>query len=219
MAIMDAVPAQQDALRYLRWAMGAYEGSFIVCGHSKGGNLAIYAASLLPPDLQDRIIAVYDFDGPGFQDSFIKQEGYLRILPRLHSIVSENSIVGMLLSTGKAPEVVACDSFGAKAHDGFTWQVLGTGFVRAKGLSRSSAMFNRAMSETLADMSQQDREAFIESFFEIMTSTGAFTLTDLTEMKLNSALDIVRSLGRDKEVQKFALSMLSNSLVDVKKRV
>ncbi len=219
MSIMDTVPAQEDALRYLRWAMYTYEGSFIVCGHSKGGNLAIYAASLLPPEMQDRIIAVYDFDGPGFQDAFLKKEGYLRLLPRLHSIVPENSIVGMLLSTGKEPEVVACDSFGAKAHDGFTWQVLGTGFVRAKGLSRSSAMFNRAMDETLADMSQQDREAFIENFFEIMTSTGAFTLTDLTEMRLNHALEIVRSLGRDKEVQKFALSMLSNSLMDMKRRV
>lgn len=219
MAIMDAVPAQRDALRYLRWAMAAYDGSFIVCGHSKGGNLAIYASSLLPRDMQDRIIAVYDFDGPGFQDSFLKQAGYLRILPRLHSIVSENSIVGMLLSTGKAPEVVACDSFGAKAHDGFTWQVLGTGFVRAKGLSATSATFNRAMEETLANMSQQDREAFIENFFEIMTSTGAFTLTDLTEMRLNNALGLVRSLGRDKQVQRFALSILSNSLADIKRRV
>ena len=52
-----------------------------------------------------------------------------------------------------------------------------------------------------------------------MTSTGAFTLTDLTEMRLKNALEIVRSLGRDKEVQRFALSMLSNSLADIKRRV
>lgn len=219
MSIMDTVPAQEDALRYLRWAMEAYEGSLIVCGHSKGGNLAVYAASMLPRDMQDRIIAVYDFDGPGFQDAFLKKEGYLNILLRLHSIVPENSIVGMLLSTGKEPEVVACDSFGAKAHDGFTWNVLGTGFVRAKGLSPSSILFSRAMKETMANMSLTDREAFIEAFFEIMTSTGAFTLTDLTEMRLKNALEIVRSLGRDKEVQRFALSMLSNSLADIKRRV
>ena len=148
----------------------------------------------------------------------MKQEGYRRILPRLHSIVPENSIVGMLLSTGKEPEVAACDSFGAKAHDGFTWKVLGTGFVRARGLSSSSVLFNRAMDETVAHMSQQEREAFIEDLFDIMTSTGAFTLTDLTEMRLRSALDLVRSLGRDKEVQKFALNMLSNSLTDIRKR-
>ena len=219
MSVMDTVPAQEDALHYLLWAMNAYEGSFVVCGHSKGGNLAIYAASLLPREMQDRIIAVYDFDGPGFQDAFLKKEGYLNILPRLHSIVPENSIVGMLLSKGKEPTVVACDSFGAKAHDGFTWKVLGTGFVRARRLSPSSAMFNRAMDETLANMSQQDREAFIEDFFQIMTSTGAFTLTDLTEMRLKSALEIVRSLGRDKQVQRFALSVLSNSLADITKRV
>ena len=219
MSVMDTVPAQEDALRYLLWAMNAYEGSFIVCGHSKGGNLAIYAASLLPREMQDRIIGVYDFDGPGFQNGFLKKEGYLRLLPRLHSIVPENSIVGMLLSTGKEPEVAACNSFGAKAHDGFTWKVLGTGFVRAKGLSLTSSMFNRAMDETLASMSQTEREAFIENLFQIMTSTGAFTLTDLTEMRLKSAVEIVRSLGRDKKVQKFALSMLSNSLVDIGRRV
>ena len=219
MSVMDTVPAQEDALHYLLWAMNAYEGSFVVCGHSKGGNLAIYAASLLPREMQDRIIAVYDFDGPGFQDAFLKKEGYLNILPRLHSIVPENSIVGMLLSKGKEPTVVACDSFGAKAHDGFTWKVLGTGFVRARRLSPSSTMFNRAMDETLANMSQQAREAFIEDFFQIMTSTGAFTLTDLTEMRLKSALEIVRSLGRDKQVQRFALSVLSNSLADITKRV
>ena len=215
MSVMDTIPAQEDALCYLRWVMHAYEGSFIVCGHSKGGNLAIYASSLIPKDMQDRIIAVYDFDGPGFQDDFLKKEGYLRILPRLHSIVPENSIVGMLLSTGKEPEIVACDSFGAKAHDGFTWKVLGTGFVRANRLSNSSAMFRRAMGETLVSMSQKDREAFIENFFQIMTSTGAFTLTDLTEIRLKSALEIVRSLGRDKEVQKLALNLLSNSLADI----
>ena len=219
MSVMDTVPAQADALRYLLWAMAAYEGSFIVCGHSKGGNLAVYAASLLPQKMQDRIIAVYDFDGPGFQAPFLRQEGYRRILPRLRSIVPENSIVGMLLSTGKEPEVVACDSFGAKAHDGFTWKVLGTGFVRAKGLSSSSAMFNRAMDETLAGMSQQERETFIDDFFHIMTSTGAFTLTDLTEMRLKKALDLVRTLGRDKEVQKFALNILSNFMVDIGRRV
>ena len=218
MAVMDAVPAQKDALRYLRWAMDAYDGSFIVCGHSKGGNLAMYAASMLPPDLQDRIVSVYNFDGPGFQDAFLEEEGYLRILPKLYSIVPQNSIVGLLLSTGKDPEIVKSNCFGIRAHDGFTWEVLGTGFVRAEALSPSSETFKNALNETLSGMSRQDREAFIEEFFQIMTSTGAFTLTELTESRLGGALEIVRSLGRDKEVHRFALSMLSNTLADIRSR-
>ena len=218
MAVIDTIPAQEDALRYLRWAMDAYEGDFIVCGHSKGGNLAVYASSMLPRELQERIAGVYSFDGPGFRDAFLKQEGYLRILPKLHSLIPQNSIVGLLLSTGKAPELVTSKCFGAKAHDGFTWEVLGTRFVRSEALSSSSAMFQKAMKETLSGMSQEERVAFIEDFFQIMTSTGAFTLTDLTEIKLRHALEIVQSLGQNKEVQKFALSLIANYFADFRRK-
>ena len=218
MSVMETIPAQEDALNYLRWAMDAFDGDMIVCGHSKGGNLAVYASSMLPEELQARITAVYDFDGPGFQDAFLKNEGYLRILPKVHSLIPQNAIVGALLSKKNEPEIIDCDSFGVKAHDGFNWKVLGNRFVRAKALSPSSVRFKCAMDETLSGMSQADREAFIDDFFQIMTSTGAFTLTDLTETKLGSALELVRSLGRNKEVQKLALSMISNALADLRSR-
>ena len=198
--------------------MDAYDGSFIVCGHSKGGNLAVYASSMLPQDLQDRIISVYSFDGPGFREDFLNQDGYLRILPKLHSLIPQNSIVGLLLSTGKDPEIVTSTCFGARAHDGFTWEVLGTGFVRSEALSPSSAMFQKAIGETLSGMSLEQREAFIEGFFQIMTSTGAFTLTDLTEIRLRNALKIAQSLRQDKEVTKFALSFISNYIADLRSR-
>ncbi len=217
MSVADAVPAQEDALRYLRWAMGAYDGSFVVCGHSKGGNLAVYASSMLPQDLQDRIVSVYSFDGPGFRDAFLKQAGYRRMLPKIHTLVPQNSIVGMLLSTGEDPEVVTSGSFGFRAHDGFTWEVSGTRFARSRALSPSSAMFRKAMRETLSGMSQKERETFIEDFFQIMTSTGAFTLTDLTEIDLRRALEIVQSLSQNREVHKFALSFLTNCFADLRR--
>lgn len=216
MSVMDRVPAQEDALRYLRWAMDAYDGRFIVCGHSKGGNLAVYASAMVPHKMQERIVSIYDFDGPGFQEDFLKEEGFQRILPKLHFLIPQNSIVGLLLSAGKEPEITACSYFGPKAHDGFKWEVRGTRFVRAEGLSRSSALFRNAVSETLAGMSAEQREAFVEGFFRTMTSTGAFTLTDLTEAGLLNALEIAKSLGRDREVQRFALSFISNTLADIR---
>ena len=218
MAVIDTIPAQEDALRYLRWAMDVYDGKFIVCGHSKGGNLAVYASSMLPQDLQERIISVYSFDAPGFREDFLDQDGYLRILPKLHSLIPQNSLVGLLLSTGKAPEIVTSSSFGARAHDGFTWEVRGTGFVRSEALSPSSAMFKKAIGETLSGMSLEEREAFVDDFFQIMTSTGAFTLTDLTEIRLRHALKIVQSLRQDKEVQRFALSLISNYFADFRSK-
>lgn len=216
MAVDDVVPAQKDALNYLTWAMDAYKGDFIVCGQSKGGNLAVYAASMVPKAMQDRIISVYDFDGPGFQDAFLKKEGYLRILPKLHFLVPQNSVVGLLLSSGKEPEVVKCNCPGPRAHDGFTWEVLGTSFVRAEALNPASAAFKDAMNETLSDMDQKEREIFIDDFFQIMTSAGAGTLKDLTETRLVNALEIARSLNRDKEVHKFAHSVISHSIADLR---
>ena len=214
MSVMESIPAQEDALEYLRWVLDAFDGDVIVCGHSKGGNLAVYAASMLPEELQARITAVYDFDGPGFQDAFLKNEGYKRILPKVHSLIPQNSIVGMLLSKGNTPEIIACDSSGVKAHDGFTWKVLCNRFVRAEALNAGSERFRNAMAETLSGMNRADREAFIDDFFQIMTSTGALTLTDLSEAKLGSTMELVRSLGKNKAVQKLALSMITNALAD-----
>ncbi len=218
MAVINAVPAQEDALRYLLWAVNAYEGDFVLCGHSKGGNLATYAASMLPPNLQERILSVYSFDGPGFKDAFLEEEGYRRILPKLRFLVPQNSVIGMLLSSGKEPEIVACNCYGVRSHDGFTWEVRGRGFVRAGALNPGSAMIKKAMNETLMGMSLEDRKAFVDDFFQIMTSTGAFTLTDLTEVKLLGAMEIISSLGRSREVQKFASGMISNALSEIRSR-
>ena len=216
MSIMKTVPAQEDALDYLRWAMDAYAGDCFVCGHSKGGNLATYASSMLSPELQDRISCIYNYDGPGFQKSFLENEGYRRILPKLHFIIPQNSMIGLLLYSGKEPKIVRCSSFGPRAHDGFTWEVNGDGFVQTDRLSRSSTVFQEAFTKTLSGMSMQDRAGFIDDFFRIMTSAGGFTLTDLTETHLVKALEMLRSLQRDKEVHRFAVSLLANALEDLR---
>ena len=105
-----------------------------------------------------------------------------------------------------------------RSHDGFTWEVRGRSFVRAKALNPGSVMIKKAMNETLLGMSLEDRKAFVNDFFQIMTSTGAFTLTDLTEVKLLGAMEIISSLGRNREVQKFASSMISNALSEIRSR-
>ena len=65
----DYVSAQRDALSYLRYRATLFDGPIILGGHSKGGNLAIYAACTAEETLKDRIKAVYSFDGPGFRSS------------------------------------------------------------------------------------------------------------------------------------------------------
>ena len=62
MTYMAQIPAQKMAARYLQKALENLPGNFILTGHSKGGNLASYAASQMEASLQDRIEAIYSYD-------------------------------------------------------------------------------------------------------------------------------------------------------------
>lgn len=208
MGVQDVVPAQEDALRYLIRIAQAYPGPLILGGHSKGGNLAVYAAAKAPPELQDRLTDIYNNDGPGFQEAMLRTPEYLRIRPKIHTILPQYSTVGTLLTQEKNCTVVKSDQFGLAAHDGFTWEVRGPRFVRCKALSRSSRAFDETMGEILENMDLEQRREFVNELFGTLTSTGAVTLTDLTEHRLRQAMELFRSLHREPEVHKFVEEVL-----------
>lgn len=211
MSLEDAVPAQRDAAAYLAWAAEHYPGTLIVGGHSKGGNLAVYAAATAAPEVQDRIAAVYNNDGPGFADAFLQSEGYLRIRDRIVTLLPQRSIVGTLLSQDRYT-VVKCGRAGFAAHDGFNWEVLGTAFVHCSRLSRSSLALDESLAQVLQRMEQQERREFIEAFFGLLTASGAVTLTDINEHKLRKAVEFGKGLYRDKKVQRFAVDAMELTL-------
>ena len=59
MAFQYPVPAQRSASAYLDMVARLWEGPIILVGHSKGGNLAIYAAMNADPKVRKRIQHVY----------------------------------------------------------------------------------------------------------------------------------------------------------------
>ena len=97
MSFETPVPAQVEALAYLRRQAERTERPLRVAGHSKGGNLAAYAAAHLPPEIQRRILSVCSFDGPGLDEDTMNSPGYERIRPVLHSVLPQSSIVGLLM--------------------------------------------------------------------------------------------------------------------------
>ena len=212
MSLDGTVPAQRDAAEYLKWAASVYPGSLIVGGHSKGGNLAVFAASSVSPEIQERITAVYNNDGPGFDEAFLSSEAYLRIEPKLVTLLPQYSIVGTLLTQAKNCTIVKSGRTGAAAHDGFNWEVLGTAFLRCERLSRSSRAFDETMEEMLQRMDQKEREEFIDTFFDLLTASGAVTLTDINEHKLRKAVEFGKGLYREKTVQKFAVDAAERML-------
>ena len=208
MALSGAVPAQRDAAEYLAWAAGACPGPLRVGGHSKGGNLAVYAAAQAEEAVQDRIEIIYNNDGPGFDAGFLVSPGYLRIRGKVLTLLPQFSIVGTLLEQDTSCEIVRSDRFGVAAHDGFNWVVRGTRFVRCRDLSRSSRAFDATMERILGQMDMDERRDFIETLFRILSATGAVTLTDINERRLRKALSIARGMAKEKTVSRFVAEVI-----------
>ena len=211
LAVRSATSAQEHAARYLRWAAEVYPGELVLSGHSKGGNLAVYAASMAPPEIQDRIVRICDYDGPGFQESFFRNPGFQRIRGKIRAVIPHNAMVGTLLSQarGLEPAVVRSTVFNnISGHDGFTWEVGPTGFVPAEGLSPSARAFDKAMDQVLTGMTMAEREAFIGEFFGALGSAGAETLTDVTEQRLRQVWQMMRSLQQEPGVRRLVADTL-----------
>ena len=168
MAVCCPVPAQEEARAYLAFAARSTQERLILGGHSKGGNLAVYAAAFSAPEVQSRIDSVWCNDGPGFLPEMLKSPGFSAIRGRIHAILPRSSVVGVLLSHDWDTAVVTSSAVGALQHNALTWQVLGPSFVRAEGLSRGSRqviddVFSvgkelgvRTLSELVADGRRRD---------------------------------------------------------------
>lgn len=99
MSFSELVPAQTDAANYLNNIAYKYKNNIRVGGHSKGGNLAVYAAAFCDTEIQDRIINVYNNDGPGFCDKIINSKQYQNIIKKVHTYIPQSSITGVIKSS------------------------------------------------------------------------------------------------------------------------
>ena len=192
MGFMDSVPAQLLAARYTEAAARAIRGKIRIGGHSKGGNLSLYAASHLPRRLQKRVIAVYNNDGPGFGKSITETEGFAAIAPRVLTVVPQSSVVGLLLEHGKVDKIVKSTGDGVWQHDPYTWEVLGDHFVLADALTPESLRLEKTLKAWVADMTVEQRRDMVEAVYRVFTANNAKTLTDIASDKL----DFLLSLGK-----------------------
>ena len=218
LASADEVAAQRDALEYLEEAAGHTEGKLLLAGHSKGGNLAVFAAVKASEALQERLDSVWCFDGPGFRIGFLDEPGYGRILPKLHTVLPEHCMVGTLLYRKERPEIVSCTKVAAMAHDGFCWETGPTGFVRAEGLHPVSEAYESAMRRTLIPMDARQRRDFTDSLFDILSRSGAETVTDLTAQGIARTAAMVGSLTLDTETRRFLSDFFENFVGELRLR-
>lgn len=165
MSFSEEVPAQREALKYLEEEAALSGGRLIVTGHSKGGNLTLYASAMAGKSTRDRIDSIYNFDGPGFLPAFLTSDGYNEITERIHTYVPRSSIIGMLLDRKEKHTIVESEQIGLWQHDPYSWQVMGIHFVKAEELSKSASLFDQSLKSWLSSVPAEERSLFIDEVF------------------------------------------------------
>jgi hypothetical protein len=224
MALLSPIPSQATAAAYLH-SVGQrlpFRNRLMTGGHSKGGNLAVYAAMTAVPELQGRIIGVFNHDGPGFKTGVLDQPGYAAIEKRIKKVLPQSSIVGMLLADCEEYSVVESSRFGPMQHDAFSWTVSGDDFVYVEKLTDSAVYMNRTLKAWLEAMPDEQRQILIDALFQIVASSGADSIIDLSEAWGKSAramLGQYRSLDADtkKKVSQLTRALLKLSLKNLRK--
>ncbi len=214
MAFESPVPAQTAAVQYLTQVAGDTDGPLILGGHSKGGNLAVYAAAHADPAIQQRIRAVYSFDGPGLDDATMVSDGYAAIARRIRSFVPQSSVVGLLLAYHPEYTVVKSDALGLLQHDTFTWQVLGTRFVEVPDVDVGSQLVNQTVHTWLSRVTPDERRRFVDTLFDLLEATGAMTMKELMTDVPGRAAGILKALQKvDFDTARMIVTLLGEFMV------
>ena len=173
MSFLSVVPAQIAAKEYLNRAAQSFDGPLYVTGHSKGGNLSVYAAVHAEREAQDRIVQIWSNDGPGFSKEIVESEAYLRMYRLIRSFVPESAVVGMLLEHTENYMVVKSKQTGLLQHNGLNWEVMGGSFVHVARVTSESKRIDRTMRQWIASLTPEQREIFIESIYQILSADDA----------------------------------------------
>ena len=220
MSYLESVPAQVRAAEYTAEIMRLCRFHKVrIGGHSKGGNLAAWAAVHLDEKLQrKRLIAAYNNDGPGFSRDLVDTPSYQAVADRLFTYIPASSIVGVLLEHAEDYEVVDSTARSIMQHEPLSWCVEGPRFVHLGQRSQLGQLSDGVLREWIGSMSPQEREQFSRAFFDILSRGGRTkTLEDLRSGGLAAGAALLREYaGADEEKKKIISEIFRRLAVDVK---
>ncbi|MBQ9280222.1 MAG: DUF2974 domain-containing protein [Clostridia bacterium] len=180
MAFMDNVPCQVSGREYFQNMCAKYPNKKVrIGGHSKGGNVALYAAITAPKQMQDRIIKVDNYDGPGLSKEIFNEYDNRKILNKMETYIPQDSIIGRILYHREKVTVSSSIEKLILQHDIYSWQVLGNTMIRSAKPTELSEDFNKTVSEWLETTTSTQRKIFFDSVFEVINTTKADTFGDI----------------------------------------
>lgn len=205
------MPSQKLAAEYLKATADDENLRYRVGGHSKGGNLAVYAVMMYPEDKCERIIEVYSNDGPGFCKELFDMNAYTRIRSKIIRIVPEFSVIGSLFELDPPTMIVASNADGFPQHEGMSWQVEGDKFLTCEKRSEKCEFCNSIIDKWLESVDFEHRKTFTKDLFDSLEAGGAKNLHDLAQSGFDEFEDILLSIAQSEDKTKVMIGRFIKS--------
>ena len=217
--VKSNIPSQIEAVKYLEKIAREFPDRKIrVGGHSKGGNLAIYASVFADEDIKDRIINIYNNDGPGFNNKIVESRKYKQMVDKINTYIPQSSIIGRLLNNKGKYTVINSSEKGFMQHDTNTWQVSNTGFEILEDTSKGSKILDKSIRDWLETISVKQREEVINVVFDILYSTEVENFDEMGELWFEKTKKIINTYkDLDKETRKKVIETIKEFWVISKK--
>jgi hypothetical protein len=218
LAYLDEIPSQRMAVEYLKDVAAKYpEKRIFTMGHSKGGNLALYAAIMCGEGFGDRIGHVYSLDSPGLSRAVIDSAEYAALESRVTVVMPQSSFIGTMFERGERYSVVMSRAGGLWQHDPFTWTLRGPRFLKFKSLSSRGLKNEEQFRRKMDGMTSEEKRSLIEGLFGIIATTGATTLTELTRLGPKKMAALIKTYADIDKEQREMITLLLFKLLEIKK--
>lgn len=206
MAYIYPLPAQEAGLLYMNAVSGYFSRKMdiIVGGHSKGGNIAVYASMKCKKSFQKRITGIYNHDGPGFSGEVVTSSEFAAIRDRTQKSMPSSSVFGILLHHKENMRVVESEGSTLMQHDPFSWRIEGDDFCYTQELTQGSVSRHKTINQWLSALSQDQRKLFIETLYQLVESTKATSIYELTnDWRKVASMILSTAKELDPETRKF----------------
>lgn len=205
LSYMFPVPAQIEALHYFQESAMVFDGNVYVCGHSKGGNLAVFAVVNCSNSLKKHIAGVYEFDAPGFPEWFFDRYDYKQIEDRIFSFTPESSIIGRMLYHNKKPVIVESVNNGLKQHQVSSWVIENGEFATRDSYDKTSDYISDYVNDLIDYVGEDDLELFFNTLEYVAEEIDINDFYDLKRVdfrKISALIDTFLS-SDEKQRERF----------------
>lgn len=216
MTYSPLVAAQTDAKEYLAKQASLWGGDLMISGHSKGGNLAIYAAATQEEDVQLRIVDIFCFDSPGLYRSVLETKGYQNIVPLAMRYIPQDSLVGLMLESEVPYVIVKSNATGAMQHSAMTWEIEDGQFIKMEKLTKNSQLNDQTLKKWTESVCDEELELFWNVFFELLFSVGIDTVNDLYGQFMHYVQEFLKAAGDMDEEKRELLTRIALLLVSTR---